>query len=182
MGPPVPRLGDLGLQAQHPPTTSSSPGSWPATSCRTPHPRADPGHGLHPRAARRTPKAARSTKSSASNTCNERAELVGKAFLGLTVGCAKCHDHKYDIISQADYYSMGGFFNSDGRARPARLRPRHPAAAATSSGRPRCKPRTSAAAQKVTAAKEAAYQAASGRGDASRRTPRSNAVPAAQRA
>jgi hypothetical protein len=43
---------------------------------------------------------------------NERAELVGKAFLGLTVGCAKCHDHKYDVISQADYYSMGGFFNS----------------------------------------------------------------------
>jgi hypothetical protein len=43
---------------------------------------------------------------------NERAELIGKAFLGLTVGCAKCHDHKYDVISQADYYSMGGFFNS----------------------------------------------------------------------
>jgi hypothetical protein len=43
---------------------------------------------------------------------NERAELIGKAFLGLTVACAKCHDHKYDVISQADYYSMGGFFNS----------------------------------------------------------------------
>lgn len=43
---------------------------------------------------------------------NERAELVGKAFLGLTVGCAKCHDHKYDVISQKDYYSLTGFFNS----------------------------------------------------------------------
>jgi hypothetical protein len=43
---------------------------------------------------------------------NERTELVGKAFLGLTVQCAKCHDHKYDVISQADYYSMTGFFNS----------------------------------------------------------------------
>ena len=42
---------------------------------------------------------------------NERTELMGKAFLGLTVGCAKCHDHKYDIISQADYYALGGFFN-----------------------------------------------------------------------
>jgi hypothetical protein len=41
----------------------------------------------------------------------ERTELVGKAFLGLTVGCAKCHDHKYDVISQADYYSLSGFFN-----------------------------------------------------------------------
>jgi hypothetical protein len=43
---------------------------------------------------------------------NERSELVGKAFLGLTVGCAKCHDHKYDVISQKDYYSLAGFFNS----------------------------------------------------------------------
>jgi hypothetical protein len=43
---------------------------------------------------------------------NERTELMGRAFLGLTIGCAKCHDHKYDTISQADYYSMGGFFNS----------------------------------------------------------------------
>ena len=61
---------------------------------------------------------------------NERAELVGKAFLGLTVGCAKCHDHKYDVISQADYYSMGGFFNSideGGRhAKDARSTPNGP--------------------------------------------------------
>ena len=31
---------------------------------------------------------------------NERAELMGKAFMGLTVACARCHDHKYDVISQ----------------------------------------------------------------------------------
>ncbi len=43
---------------------------------------------------------------------NERAELVGKAFLGLTVGCARCHDHKYDVISQKEYYALTGFFNS----------------------------------------------------------------------
>lgn len=43
---------------------------------------------------------------------NERTELIGTAFLGLTVGCAKCHDHKYDAISQADYYSLAGFFNN----------------------------------------------------------------------
>jgi hypothetical protein len=46
-----------------------------------------------------------------TNYVQERAELVGKDFLGLTVGCAKCHNHKYDVIAQADYYSMSAFFN-----------------------------------------------------------------------
>ncbi len=37
---------------------------------------------------------------------------TGTAFLGLTIGCARCHDHKYDPISQADYYSMLSFIRS----------------------------------------------------------------------
>ena len=45
------------------------------------------------------------------NYVQERTELIGKDFLGLTVGCAKCHNHKYDVIAQADYYSLSGIFN-----------------------------------------------------------------------
>ncbi len=41
---------------------------------------------------------------------DETVEHVSKAFLGLTMNCAKCHDHKYDPIAQADYYRMRAFF------------------------------------------------------------------------
>lgn len=43
----------------------------------------------------------------------ERTNTVGTVFLGLTVGCARCHDHKYDPITQTDYYGLMSFFNSN---------------------------------------------------------------------
>lgn len=42
----------------------------------------------------------------------DRANTLGTAVLGLTVECARCHDHKYDPISQKNYYQLYGFFNS----------------------------------------------------------------------
>lgn len=41
----------------------------------------------------------------------DMTETTGTAWMGLTVGCARCHDHKFDPISQRDYYSLSAFFN-----------------------------------------------------------------------
>ncbi|MDP7051428.1 MAG: DUF1553 domain-containing protein [Verrucomicrobiota bacterium] len=41
---------------------------------------------------------------------DEQLDTMGKAFLGLTIGCARCHDHKFDPISTEDYYGMAGIF------------------------------------------------------------------------
>ena len=42
----------------------------------------------------------------------DRTTTVGTALLGLTIGCARCHDHKFDPITQKDFYSLYSFFNN----------------------------------------------------------------------
>jgi cytochrome c553 len=43
---------------------------------------------------------------------DEQIDVAGQAFLGLTIACARCHDHKFDPISQRDYYALSGIFQS----------------------------------------------------------------------
>ncbi len=45
-------------------------------------------------------------------TVDDTIENLGKAVLGLSVGCARCHDHKFDPIPTRDYYALAGIFNS----------------------------------------------------------------------
>jgi mono/diheme cytochrome c family protein len=46
----------------------------------------------------------------------DRVNTTGKVFLGVTVGCCQCHDHKYDPLTQREYYQLFAFFNSDHEA------------------------------------------------------------------
>lgn len=48
--------------------------------------------------------------SSRNEVLTEMTNVVGAAFLGVTVGCARCHDHKFDPFRQSDYYRLQGFF------------------------------------------------------------------------
>ncbi len=48
----------------------------------------------------------------------DRVNTLGRALLGVSVECARCHDHKYDPISQKDYFRLFSFFNSVNESRP----------------------------------------------------------------
>src|SRR6202008_1581940 len=58
------------------------------------------------------PKALAETDKEQSrlDVVDDQLDVTGRAFLGLTVGCARCHDHKFDPISQRDYYRMNAIF------------------------------------------------------------------------
>ncbi len=43
---------------------------------------------------------------------DDQIDVIGRSFLGLTLACARCHDHKFDPIATADYYGLAGFFFS----------------------------------------------------------------------
>ena len=43
---------------------------------------------------------------------DEQLDVTGQVFLGMTLGCARCHDHKFDPVTDDDYYAMAGIFRS----------------------------------------------------------------------
>ena len=43
---------------------------------------------------------------------DEQIDTIGKSFLGLTLGCARCHDHKFDPVPTSDYYALAGILMS----------------------------------------------------------------------
>jgi hypothetical protein len=52
----------------------------------------------------------------------DAADTTGAAFLGLTLGCARCHDHKFDPLTQKDYYSLQAVFAASDRPFPEKVR------------------------------------------------------------
>src|SRR6185295_16135954 len=46
------------------------------------------------------------------DVADEQLDTIGKAILGMTLGCARCHDHKFDPVPTADYYALAGILTS----------------------------------------------------------------------
>lgn len=65
--------------------------------------------GLHRLGAVRRNAGNQAVASSRNEVLTERTDIVGAAFLGLTMGCARCHDHRFDPIRQKDYYRMQAY-------------------------------------------------------------------------
>lgn len=61
--------------------------------------------------------AAVDSRGEEAGTFDNQIDVMSKSFLGLTVACARCHDHKFDAISTADYYALAGFLKSSRRER-----------------------------------------------------------------
>ncbi len=51
-------------------------------------------------------------KEDGASKVDNQIDVLGKAFLGLTIACARCHDHKFDAITTKDYYALAGFLAS----------------------------------------------------------------------
>jgi hypothetical protein len=65
--------------------------------------------GFHRLGAVRRNAGNQNVASSRNEVLTERTNIIGSALLGLTIGCARCHDHKFDPLPQSDYYRLQAF-------------------------------------------------------------------------
>jgi hypothetical protein len=68
--------------------------------------------GFHRLGAVRRNAGNQKVASSRNEVLTERTDIIGSAILALTVGCARCHDHKFDPISQQDYYRLQAYIGA----------------------------------------------------------------------
>lgn len=66
--------------------------------------------GFHRLGAVRRNAGNQEVAGSRNEVLTERTDIIGSAILGLTLGCARCHNHKFDSISQKDYYRLQAYF------------------------------------------------------------------------
>ena len=90
------------------PSTSSPSSNSPETCCPRP-PRNANRHRLQP-AQHGDPRRRSATKEYLAKYAADRVRTVSMAWLGSTMGCAECHDHKYDPFTSKDFYQMEAFF------------------------------------------------------------------------
>ena len=97
------RLRHSGIQRRHSLSRSSFASNWPATRSALRSPRAflvaGPFDGVG------SPNE-ELTRQQRHQVLDDMISTVGQGFMAMTIGCAKCHDHKFDVISQRDYYAL----------------------------------------------------------------------------
>ena len=90
---------------------SSSSSSWPATCCPSATVEQSIATGFH-RNTQINEEGGIDQEQFRVESIVDRVNTTGTVFLGLTVGCCQCHDHKFDPLSQREYYQLFAFFNS----------------------------------------------------------------------
>ncbi len=97
------------------PTTSSSSIRSPATCCRTPTQDQIVATGFL-RNSMLNEEGGVDPEQFRMEAMFDRMDAIGKSMLGLTIQCAQCHNHKYDPLTQEEYYRMFAFLNNDNEA------------------------------------------------------------------